>query len=905
MNYPQKTTTRGIDVCRVILAGMCTVLSARAQQPQPSQSPPATPGNETIALSVFEVRVDKDVGYVANDTLAGGRLSIKLLQDPNDVTVLTREFLDDIGAWDTNQAAVWLPGATVTESSDGRDFGGNVSFRSLPSSGVTRDYYAYPISVDEFVIDRFEGARGPNAIVYSDAAAGGRPNVTTKRAQFHSFQSVALRFDTRGSIRATADINRRLNEKLALRLNVLAQDRQSWLDRFFDRRTGAQGAATYKPWRGAEIRFEGEYVESKTSAVGYVWGDTASLWDRTTTTSGPLSANPAAATGLSRFTTDTLVMSPSLPGVVNFINLARTNGTGLSIPDGGEGERPFANFPVLPSRSFRITPDEYFQSVRTNYFSGTFQQSLPWDLHFEGGMSFANVVRWSSGLSGNNVNVDVNRLLPGGAPNPNFGKTYSTSGYASSVTPNYNHSSRATLARAFNLPWLREILSVNGQRRVEHFKPRGWSIARIKDPNNPNISPVLTNASNAVTFWRYWDDPGAPFTKPVNRDGYEFLEYLNRDTFRNTRLDSLQVSSISHLFEGKATIVGGFRWDDYTVSSRTGLFNANGYRAGERYTTIKAKAFSRAVGATYFPIRQIGLYVNYSEGFSPQGDENAWVSTPKFTTESVNRAGGLRFNIGERLLVGSIGYYKTTEADRMQNVTNARNQINQLWTDVNMAERQIPGPFSIINDTLDYTGTGWEADLVVNPTRSIRLRFNLTFPETSQINSVKNLRAYFEENLPVWQAGINDPANPNSTRITTDIANLANNISGFTDGRTLNGTFKWRANVFGQYEFLTGMLKNFRVGGGANVYGRRLIGNPAGQPFNFIYAEEYFVATATAGYRFKVRNHNVDIALNVNNLFDYDRPVFSGVSIFRGLPYRGGFTYVDPRSVTVTATLKL
>ena len=44
----------------------------------------------TVLLSPFEVRTDKDTGYVASNTLAGSRLNTKLADTPAAISVLTR-----------------------------------------------------------------------------------------------------------------------------------------------------------------------------------------------------------------------------------------------------------------------------------------------------------------------------------------------------------------------------------------------------------------------------------------------------------------------------------------------------------------------------------------------------------------------------------------------------------------------------------------------------------------------------------------------------------------------------------------------------------------------------------------------------------------------------------------------
>jgi len=55
---------------------------------------------ETIVLSPFEVSSEQDVGYLATSTLAGTRIDTKLEDVGVAISVITQEFLEDLGATD-------------------------------------------------------------------------------------------------------------------------------------------------------------------------------------------------------------------------------------------------------------------------------------------------------------------------------------------------------------------------------------------------------------------------------------------------------------------------------------------------------------------------------------------------------------------------------------------------------------------------------------------------------------------------------------------------------------------------------------------------------------------------------------------------------------------------------------
>ena len=80
-----------------LLTALCALASVAGAQTA-AANPPVP--DETIKLSPFTVNTEKDNGYIAADSLMGGRLATPLLKTPSDITVLTRDFLDDVGATD-------------------------------------------------------------------------------------------------------------------------------------------------------------------------------------------------------------------------------------------------------------------------------------------------------------------------------------------------------------------------------------------------------------------------------------------------------------------------------------------------------------------------------------------------------------------------------------------------------------------------------------------------------------------------------------------------------------------------------------------------------------------------------------------------------------------------------------
>lgn len=857
----------------------------------------ANTAEETIEMPEFTVRVDKDNGYVATDTISGSRLSTNLLKTPSDISVLTRDFLQDLGIMDTRDALRWLTASYPTDpNTDPRDFGGNVTFRGLSAGANTRNYFPYLITVKDYLVDRIEGWRGPNSILYGVGPAGGSVNILTKQANFKAATTVDVRADTDGGTRLAIDANRPLNHRVAVRLNAVTQNRRNWIDGYFDDTDAVDLAATVRLWKGAQLRFDGE-LSNQRSSMSYVpLNDRSSAWDRTTVATGPLSASPATSTGLVRLTTGYLVASNAFSGVLSFLNYPRTDGTSLSLVNG----KSFANFPVLPRKQCWAQPSGATLTNHSYTAQAFFEQNFTSGLVVEVAASIGRVVREGPTYNFVSTYRDVAQVLPNGQNNPHFGEYYDEIALNNFYrTLNYESTLRAAAAYPLRFGRNTQTFSVVAQRDFQDFEPQITLLARDNNPADAN----LRSSANSYVYRQYWSAPQADLVIPRDSNGYHFSETKTRNTHQASQMSSVQLNSVGSYFDEQVTVIGGLRYDDYRAYvCDIATFDSRGYAATYSEQKFGAKVTTGTAGLTYFPVKVAGLYVNYTEGFRPLNRNVPTLpgQTGANATSSNAKTIGLRLNLLDGKLVGSIGYYRSQETGQTQQLSLGT--VNQIWSDLGQADKQIT-PTAYL-DTYDYKGHGVEADLTANPTKNFRLKFGVSVPRTSQSNSYPGSKAYIAQNLAVWQAGAADMTNPNRARIASNLATYLNTIQSAVDGRTLNGTMKWSTNVFGTYSFSDGLLKGFQIGGGANLYGRRLIGNQANQPWAFIYSGEYAIANAMAAYRFKVRNLPVQVRLNVANLLDFQDEVYTSVAIYSGTAYRNNYYYIAARAATLSVEVK-
>jgi outer membrane receptor protein involved in Fe transport len=216
---------------------------AAAAQSVPRPPPPSTAQDELITLSPFSVSTDRDNGFVAASSLAGGRLATDLKDTPVAYSVLTRDFIDALGITNQFDASDWAPNSVKSIAGNGGGYGDDVSnapgtynVRGAGGGRAQRNFFIFFSPNDSYVVERFDFGRGPNAILFGNGGLGGVSTVTTKQARFgNNFTEIAQTFGSWNNSRTTLDVNRALNDRLAVRTAAVYTDADGWRDKQFEK----------------------------------------------------------------------------------------------------------------------------------------------------------------------------------------------------------------------------------------------------------------------------------------------------------------------------------------------------------------------------------------------------------------------------------------------------------------------------------------------------------------------------------------------------------------------------------------------------------------------------------------------------------------------------------------------
>jgi len=192
------TSPRQLFTVAVLLATTCAL---RAQTT--SSSPPAPPEkDDAVVLSAFEVGTTRDRGYRATNSVSGTRINLKLMDVPQTISVLTADFIQDLGAVDLDEAVIYVSGVSTNGF-----FGGQYSIRGFGTGGPRRNGIGFSTanSIDTSVIDRVEVVKGPSSALYGTGDPGGVVNIVTKVPQAKAATSLETSVDSEGSLRAEVD----------------------------------------------------------------------------------------------------------------------------------------------------------------------------------------------------------------------------------------------------------------------------------------------------------------------------------------------------------------------------------------------------------------------------------------------------------------------------------------------------------------------------------------------------------------------------------------------------------------------------------------------------------------------------------------------------------------------------
>jgi catecholate siderophore receptor len=240
-----------------------------SQNPRPTpvrQAEQAPPPKEM--MQPYDVRTGT-VGYYTNSTSVATRTNTPLVDIPQSINVITKDFISDQSQQNLTDVTRYVPGVDVHQGEGNRD---ELVIRGVDSSanffvnGFRDDVQYFR---DLYNAQSVEVLKGPAAITFGRGAGGGLLNRTLKEADGRRIYEATAQTGSWGDRRVTLDAGQAINENVAARLNVFYEGADAFRDFNHLERYGINPTVTLTPDDSTRIRLSYEYFhDDRTSDRG-------------------------------------------------------------------------------------------------------------------------------------------------------------------------------------------------------------------------------------------------------------------------------------------------------------------------------------------------------------------------------------------------------------------------------------------------------------------------------------------------------------------------------------------------------------------------------------------------------------------------------------------------------------
>ena len=230
--------------------------SQAARRPEPAPAPPKP------FMATYDTRTGT-VGYYTNSTSVGTKTNTPLLDIPQSISVLSKDFILDQGTHSITDLTRYVPGVAVHQGEGNRD---ELVIRGVDSSanffvnGIRDDVQYYR---DIYNAQSVEVLKGPAALVFGRGAGGGVVNRTLKEADGTRIYDASVQTGSWGDRRVTLDAGQAVNENVAVRLNTFYEGSETFRDYGNLERYGFNPTVTLKPDDDTKVKLSYEFYHDK------------------------------------------------------------------------------------------------------------------------------------------------------------------------------------------------------------------------------------------------------------------------------------------------------------------------------------------------------------------------------------------------------------------------------------------------------------------------------------------------------------------------------------------------------------------------------------------------------------------------------------------------------------------
>jgi len=219
----------------------------------------ANPESTLPKVQVSAETQDADDTYAPARTRSATKTDTLLRDVPQSITVVSERMIQDASMQNMADVVRYVPGVGMAQGEGNRDtpiLRGNASTADFFVDGVRDDVEYFR---DLYNVERVEALKGPNAMIFGRAGAGGVINRVTRQAGWDDVREVSLQAGSWDNLRTTADFGGALNDRIAVRVTGLYEDSESYRDGFELERYGVNPTLALRLGENSTLRLGYEY----------------------------------------------------------------------------------------------------------------------------------------------------------------------------------------------------------------------------------------------------------------------------------------------------------------------------------------------------------------------------------------------------------------------------------------------------------------------------------------------------------------------------------------------------------------------------------------------------------------------------------------------------------------------
>jgi catecholate siderophore receptor len=227
----------------------------RTQAARRPQTEPAAP----TAFGQSQDARTGTVGVYSNSTSVATKTNTPLVNIPQSITVLTKEYIQDQSFQSVTEVTRYVPGVAIHQGEGNRD---ELVIRGVDSSanffvnGFRDDVQYFR---DLYNAQSVEVLKGPSALIFGRGAGGGLVNRTLKEADGTRVYQATGQVGSWNDKRVTLDAGQAVNENVAVRFNAMYENSDTFRDYGHLERYGINPTITLKPSDDTKIKLSYEF----------------------------------------------------------------------------------------------------------------------------------------------------------------------------------------------------------------------------------------------------------------------------------------------------------------------------------------------------------------------------------------------------------------------------------------------------------------------------------------------------------------------------------------------------------------------------------------------------------------------------------------------------------------------